>query len=124
MLHYTIRRLLFIIPTLFVILTINFFVVQLAPGGPVEQFIATLEGGGDAFMERIGSSAGDFTQKESALDTSSYMGSRGLSEQTLKDINALYGFDKPLLTRYFEMLLSYIQFDFGTSLFKASSVLE
>ena len=34
---YIIRRLLLMIPTLFGIMVINFVVVQLAPGGPVEQ---------------------------------------------------------------------------------------
>ena len=34
---YLIRRLLLIIPTLWAIITINFFIVQIAPGGPVDQ---------------------------------------------------------------------------------------
>ncbi|MGU0057114.1 hypothetical protein ACVXG7_23975 [Enterobacter hormaechei] len=33
---YLIRRLLLVIPTLWAIITINFFIVQIAPGGPVE----------------------------------------------------------------------------------------
>ncbi len=37
---YLIRRLLLIIPTLWAIITINFFIVQIAPGGPVDQAIA------------------------------------------------------------------------------------
>ena len=40
MFAYLIRRLLLIIPTLFGIMVINFFIVQVAPGGPVEQVIA------------------------------------------------------------------------------------
>lgn len=44
MLAYILRRLLLIIPTLFGILIINFIIVQAAPGGPVEQMIAKLEG--------------------------------------------------------------------------------
>ena len=44
MLAYIIRRLLLIIPTLFGIMVINFAIVQVAPGGPVEQLIAELEG--------------------------------------------------------------------------------
>ena len=34
---YILKRLLLIIPTLFFILLINFVVIQIAPGGPVEQ---------------------------------------------------------------------------------------
>ncbi len=40
---YIIKRLFLIIPTLFLILLINFVVVQIAPGGPVEQAIQQAE---------------------------------------------------------------------------------
>ena len=40
---YILKRLLLIIPTLFLILLINFIVIQLAPGGPVEQAIQKAE---------------------------------------------------------------------------------
>ncbi len=42
---YLIRRLLLVIPTLWAIITINFFIVQIAPGGPVDQAIAAIEFG-------------------------------------------------------------------------------
>jgi len=41
---YILRRLLLIIPTLVIILLVNFIIVQAAPGGPVEQAIAHLQG--------------------------------------------------------------------------------
>ena len=41
---YIIRRLLLVIPTLFGIMIINFAVVQIVPGGPVEQMIAQMTG--------------------------------------------------------------------------------
>ncbi|EPN85867.1 binding-protein dependent transport system inner membrane protein, partial [Pseudomonas syringae pv. actinidiae ICMP 19101] len=44
MLAYVIRRLLLIIPTLLAILIVNFLIVQAAPGGPVEQAIARIQG--------------------------------------------------------------------------------
>ena len=44
MLAYIIRRLLLIIPTLFGIMVVNFIIVQAAPGGPVEQLIAQIQG--------------------------------------------------------------------------------
>ena len=50
---YIIRRLLLIIPTLFLIMLINFIVVQLAPGGPVEQAIANLTGQGADITTRV-----------------------------------------------------------------------
>lgn len=42
---YLIRRLLLVIPTLWAIITINFFIVQIAPGGPVDQAIAAIQFG-------------------------------------------------------------------------------
>lgn len=36
MLHYAIRRLLIAIPTLFVVITISFFLIRIAPGGPFD----------------------------------------------------------------------------------------
>ena len=39
MLAYILRRLLFIIPTLFGIMVLNFLIVQAAPGGPIEQIV-------------------------------------------------------------------------------------
>ena len=44
MLAYIIRRLILIIPTLLGIMIINFAVVQIVPGGPVEQMIAQMSG--------------------------------------------------------------------------------
>ncbi len=46
---YILRRLLLIIPTLFGIMVINFTLTQIVPGGPFEQYLARLEGGGDVF---------------------------------------------------------------------------
>ena len=91
MLRYTLRRLLLIFPTLLGILTINFFIVQTAPGGPVEQFIAMLEGSGSAYMERVGSAGADLPAAGMA-DTaeSAYSGARGLNPQTLDAIRKLY----------------------------------
>ncbi|MEE2996426.1 MAG: microcin ABC transporter permease, partial [Pseudomonadota bacterium] len=44
MISYIVRRLLLIIPTLIGIMIINFSIVQLAPGGPIEQIIAEVTG--------------------------------------------------------------------------------
>jgi len=44
MFAYALRRLLLIIPTLFGIMVVNFFIIQTAPGGPVEQMIAKITG--------------------------------------------------------------------------------
>ena len=54
MLAYIIRRLALIIPTLFGIMVLNFFIIQLAPGGPVEQMIAQISGTAVDATARIG----------------------------------------------------------------------
>lgn len=41
---YLVRRVLLIFPTLFGIMLINFAVIQIVPGGPVEQMIAQMTG--------------------------------------------------------------------------------
>ncbi len=118
--EYVLRRLLLVIPTLFAILTINFLLVQLAPGGPVEQFIARMEGQGDAFMERLAGPAGDMPAQGEGGNA--YRGAQGIRPEALEAIEKLYGFDKPLFERYVTMLGKYLVFDFGDSLFKGSSV--
>jgi microcin C transport system permease protein len=36
MIAYAARRIMLIVPTLFAIMVVNFFIIQAAPGGPVE----------------------------------------------------------------------------------------
>ena len=123
MFTYFLKRLGLVIPTLIGILTINFFVIQMAPGGPVEQFIAKMEGSGDVFMERVGSSMGDFSAKaeKSSGELRSNANQR-IDPEILDAVKKLYGFDKPIGERYVQMLKDFLSFDFGNSLFKADSV--
>ena len=57
---YILKRLLLIIPTLFFILLINFVVIQIAPGGPVEQAIQQAEA-----FQGIGTTSGGETATSS-----------------------------------------------------------
>ena len=50
---YLLRRLLLIIPTLIGIMALNFFIIQVAPGGPVEQLLARLQGTAQSSTARI-----------------------------------------------------------------------
>ncbi|MGA0831599.1 MAG: ABC transporter permease subunit, partial [Polynucleobacter sp.] len=45
-----------------------------------------------------------------------------VDEERLKEIKALYGFDKPALERYFAMLKRFAQFDLGQSYYQHKSV--
>lgn len=117
---YLIRRLLLIIPTLLAIITLNFFIIQAAPGGPVDQAIANMLGMGGSNIQRVTGSADD---SGSASDKSSSRAGRGLAPEVIAEIEQQFGFDKPLHERYFNMLGNYLTFNFGDSLFKANSVL-
>ncbi|MDQ2801289.1 MAG: microcin C ABC transporter permease YejB [Pseudomonadota bacterium] len=113
---YLIRRLLLVVPTLFGIIAINFVVVQFAPGGPVEQMVAQLRGRGT--MTQISGQASD------AGAQGTYRGASGLDPHVVADIKAMFGFDKPPLARFLDMLGGYLRFDFGRSFFRGQSVLH
>ncbi|SJN59683.1 Inner membrane ABC transporter permease protein YejB [Vibrio ruber DSM 16370] len=120
---YIFRRLLLVIPTLWAIITINFFIIQIAPGGPVEQAIAQMQGLGSGVMERLGGGGHDVSLSDEKAGHSGYKGSRGLDPEVVAEIRRQFGFDKPLLERYVEMLKNYATFDFGQSLFKGGDVM-
>jgi microcin C transport system permease protein len=116
---YILRRLILIIPTLIGILTINFIIIQAAPGGPVEQTLAHMEGMANSAIP--GSSAsGDMASG----GESGYRAGRGLDDRLVKEIEALYGFDKPAWERYFHMLGNYLTFDFGKSFYSDKPVTD
>jgi microcin C transport system permease protein len=122
---YILRRLLLIIPTLIGILTINFIIVQAAPGGPVEQTIAQLQGLDVGATARIGSTGqSDLSTEGGSTGDSQSRGARGLDPELVKQIEALYGFDKPAHERYIEMLGNYLVFDFGKSLYSDKAVVD
>ncbi|MBV1896348.1 MAG: microcin C ABC transporter permease YejB [Rhodobacteraceae bacterium] len=119
---YILRRLLLIIPTLFGIMVINFVLVQFVPGGPVEQIIAQMEGGGDVFETFAGGGGDVELQSNTASDK--YVGARGLPEEFIKELEKEFGFDKPPLERFLNMMWNYMHFDFGTSYFRSISVID
>src|SRR5215475_6655184 len=131
MASYILRRILFMVPTLFGIMLVSFLVVQFAPGGPVERVIAQLSGSDTGATSRIsGSSSGDFGARgqpgASAVDAvnSKYRGAQGLDPEFIKSLEKQFGFDKPAYERFFIMLWNYLRFDFGKSYFRDTSVLQ
>ncbi|MFP1960825.1 microcin C ABC transporter permease YejB [Lonsdalea quercina] len=117
---YLLRRLLFVIPTLWAIITLNFFIVQIAPGGPVDQAIAAIEMGQ---LSGYGSTGNASSPNGKPSVENTYRGGRGLDPEVIQEITQRYGFDKPLHERYFKMLWDYVRFDFGDSLFRGESVI-
>jgi len=117
---YILRRLALIIPTLLGIMLLNFVIVQAAPGGPVEQLIAETEGHGGGALARASGGGGS----EVTSSSGDSRGSRGLPDELLREIEVMYGFDKPAHERFLKMLGDYATFDFGDSFFRDRSVIE
>ncbi len=78
MTKFIIRRLLGLIPTLFIIITISFFVIRVAPGGP-------------------------------------FSADRKVPPEVLKNLEAKYHMDDPLLKQYGDYMLNVLRFDLGPS---------
>ncbi|MDY0349747.1 MAG: microcin C ABC transporter permease YejB [Desulfobulbaceae bacterium] len=110
--RYILQRILLMIPTLFGVMLITFVVTQFVPGGPVEKMMAEIEGRGAA-GEAASGGAG-------AL----YQGDRGLDQDRIEQLRALYGFDRPPLERFLAMMGNYLVFDFGDSYYHHRSVVD
>ena len=126
---YIIRRLLLMIPTLFAIMVINFVIIHVAPGGPVEQIIAQLTGTGADITGRVTrTDVGENLQQTSSSTTpgdgSGYRGAQGLDPEFIKELEQRFGFDKPMHERFFDMMGNYLVFDFGDSFFKDQAVVD
>ena len=123
---YILRRLLLMIPTIVGIMAISFAVIQFAPGGPVEQVIAQLTGQGDSASDRLSGGGDLLSQQERFADESNskYRGAQGLDPEFIAKLEQQFGFDKPPLTRFFEMMWNYIRFDFGESFYRNASVVD
>jgi oligopeptide transport system permease protein len=76
--RFVLRRLLQLVPTLFIIVSVSFFVIRLAPGNP-------------------------------------FASERALPPEVLRDLEAKYGFDRPLYAQYGTYLGNLLRFDLGMS---------
>jgi len=127
MINYIVRRILLIFPTLFGIMVINFFIIQSAPGGPVERMIAQLRGAGinpTQMVTKGGGEGGSAQAKGGSKPYTNYKGAEGLDHELIKEVEKMYGFDKPPLKRFFIMMGNYARFDFGKSFFKDEKVMN
>jgi oligopeptide transport system permease protein len=76
--RFLLRRVLQLVPTLFIIVSLSFFIIRLAPGSP-------------------------------------FASERALPPEVLRDLEAKYGFDRPLLAQYGTYLANLLRFDLGMS---------
>ncbi len=121
MFAYIIRRLALIPLTLFGIITLNFVIVQLSPGGPVERVLAQVKGLDGVGAAGVGGSGGDFAQS-GGNSKSLYRGAQGLDPAFVKEIEKQFGFDKPAPERFVLMVKNYLVFDLGQSFYRTIDV--
>jgi ABC-type microcin C transport system permease subunit YejB len=134
MLAYILRRVLLMIPTLFGIMVLNFLIVQAAPGGPIEQIVAKLQGNAVEATARVSGGGGaDVSGPNQGLRennatasavTSRYKGAQGVDPDLILELEKQFGFDQPLHTRFLKMMGNYLSFDFGKSYFRDQGVME
>lgn len=89
---YLVRRILVAIPTFLGITLVTFLIINMAPGGPIEQKLQKIRmsgGGGGS--------------------------STAISQEIIDNLNKQYGFDKPVYERYWIWLKNISKMDFGES---------
>ncbi|MCI0508870.1 microcin C transport system permease protein [Chromohalobacter marismortui] len=116
MANYILRRLLLMIPTLLGILLLNFIIVQMAPGGPIDQMLARFQG-----MDSNASTRLESGGETSSGDTRS---TSGIDPRLEAALEKQFGFDKPPVERFFDMLANYATFDLGESFFRGRPVID
>ena len=115
---YFLKRFLLIFPTLFIIIFVNFLIIQTAPGGPVERFISQINH--TKLTGEISSNFNDnntFNFGSNDATNLNYQGSNGIDQEVLNKITKLYGFDLPLHQRFFLMIKKFLIFDFNESFY-------
>ena len=105
--NYWFKRLLLIPVTLFGIMALNFALIQITPGGPVEHMLLKLQ------------STNSGTEAATVTDSRQ----KALSEQLRTELNKQFGFDKPVIERFGKMLKDYATFNFGKSFYQDKTVL-
>ena len=99
---YFLRRALIMLPTFLGITLVIFVVINLAPGGPIDQMLQEI---------RFGAAAGGGIGPGGASGTSH----EGVTAEIVRELKKQYGFDKPLLVRYGIWLANLARLDFGRS---------
>jgi len=123
--RYILKRLLLIPFTLWGIITVNFAIIQLAPGGPVDYILAQYRGmNTDAKSQITGTAEVNNSATSESSPSSKYVGAQGVPEDLIKALEEQFGFDKPWYYRYGKMIKDYLCFDFGKSYYRDKSITE
>ncbi len=111
MLKYFLRRLAILIPTLLGVTVVVFAIINMAPGGPIEQKIQQMRfgGGGDSSVQGTSSSRGS---------------EQGVSNEIMEALKKQYGFDRPVHERYFLWLKNISTLNLGESFTYEEPVLD
>lgn len=117
---YIAKRILLIPLTLLGILFLNFLIIQLAPGGPVEHTLAKYRGMNVDGKAQFANTA----QMNNSAAAAKYQGSQGVPQELVKELEKQFGFDQPAHKRFFNMLKNYAVFDFGKSFYQDKTVLQ
>lgn len=127
MASYAFKRLLLMIPTLLGILLVSFIIIQFVPGGPVERMIAKMQGHDSSATQQFsggGSDSGTTTANNAIGQNSQYRGAQGLDPEFIKQLEKMYGFDKPVHERFLIMVGNYLTFHLGDSYYRDVPVLK
>ena len=117
------------IPVLFGIIAINFFIIQLTPAGPIQIIIDRLTQGGnstaliqtlDTSGEQLDANPVSPTQ-QTRLDIAKR---KGLPPEFVDYLVKQYGFDQPTWKRFLLLIKNYLTFDLGESYYRDRSVID
>ena len=112
--RYFLRRLFLMIPTLIGITVVCFIIINLAPGGPIQQKLAMMRFGGAMGPGTAGTGGGTGYER----------GDQAVTEEIIEALKKQYGFDKPLLVRYGIWMKNIATLDFGESFIYEEPVID
>ncbi len=111
MFSYFVRRFLLIIPTFIGVTMVVFLILQITPGGPLEQYLQTLRSRATEAGATGGGPAGGGQQNE-------------IPQEARAELERYFGLDQPIHIRYFKWFGNLMQGDFGNSYVYGEPVLD
>jgi len=110
---------------------INFLIIQTAPGGPIDRFIAQINNHQTNGEAAFGSNNFGVKTLSNGLNSGSnnnqsqiYSAQNGIDPELLQKIQQLYGFDLPLAERFWRMIKNFSRFEFGESFYQDQKIID